>query len=235
MKFEQTHRPRTSALSILALGLTLLLLPSSQAQTDQEFLGQWLTAQEHLTSWSAELVQTRHLPSLTRPLTAPGRVWFTAPDRFRWELGQPAQSIAVRSGNDLLLLSPRLKRGERYPLGRVEAGPMKNALALLDTGFPRDAAEFRKRFELLSVNRTNALLEFRVRPRAASARNLMPGLTLWVATNSWNLTATELQFTDGSRMRNDFTNALNNPRNDPALFTPLLDATWKISEPSRQP
>ena len=41
MKFEQTHRPRTSALSILALGLTLLLLPSSQAQTDQEFLGQF--------------------------------------------------------------------------------------------------------------------------------------------------------------------------------------------------
>src|SRR5437016_3705983 len=53
----------------------------------------WLAAQTNVQSWSANFVQTRSLKSLTQPLTATGHVWFAAPSRFRWELGNPAQTI----------------------------------------------------------------------------------------------------------------------------------------------
>src|SRR5437868_15092153 len=89
----------------------------------------WLSAQTNLQTWSADFVQTRRLKSLTQPLTATGHVWFAAPSRFRWELGHPAQTIAVREPKELLIMYPRLKRVERLPLTGDMPGPWRDALA----------------------------------------------------------------------------------------------------------
>ncbi len=221
---------RLTFTALLWLSLTPLASIHALEQPDV-VLARWLAAQTNLKSWSADFIQTRHLKALTQPLTTPGRVWFIAPDRFRWELGQPAQSIALRTGDELLVLSPKLKRAERYTLSAAARGPMKDALALLDTGFPRDATEFRRRFDLLAVTETNATFALRLQPRTAAARRLMPELTVHAATNDFALTATELRFADGSRLRNDFTRALKNPALDPGLFSVPLDATWKVTEP----
>src|SRR6185369_3249748 len=39
-------------------------------------LGAWLNSQTNIQTWSAEVIQTRALKSLTQPLTAAGHVWF---------------------------------------------------------------------------------------------------------------------------------------------------------------
>src|SRR6266487_27235 len=78
-------------------------------------LGAWLNSQTNIRTWSAEVIQTRALKSLAQPLTATGHVWFAAPNRFRWELGDPPQTIAVRQAAEMLILYPRLKRAEKYP------------------------------------------------------------------------------------------------------------------------
>lgn len=197
-------------------------------------LGRWLSAQTNVTTWSADFVQTRHLKALTQPLTASGHVWFAAPDRFRWELGRPPLSIALRAGDELLVLAPKLKRAERYPLAEAAQGPMKDALALLDTGFPRDAAEFRRRFDLLSLSEEGATYAIHLRPRSASARKLLPEITVVVAAEGFALAATELRFADGSRLRNDFTNAVKNAVIGPDRFTSPVDATWKVTEPLKK-
>ena len=57
---------------------------------------QWLAVQTNLQSWSADFIQTRSLKVLAQPLVATGKVWVTTPGLFRWELGQPAQTIALR-------------------------------------------------------------------------------------------------------------------------------------------
>ena len=67
-------------------------------------LGAWLDSQTNIQTWSAQVIQTRELKSLTQPLTATGHVWFAAPNRFRWELGDPPQTIAVRQAAELLIL-----------------------------------------------------------------------------------------------------------------------------------
>ena len=228
---RSSFRPLNFSFLLFSLLVLLGATAALAGPEDDALLNRWLARQTNVTSWSADFVQTRHLKALTQPLTTPGRVWFVAPDKFRWELGAPAQSIALRAQDDLLVIAPRLKRAERYSLADFASGPMKDALALLDTGFPRDAADFHRRFDLLGLGRTNDTYAFRLQPRAAAVRKLLPELTVLVGTNDFRLSGTELVFTDGSRLRNDFTNASENPAIDPALFTPPMDATWKVTEP----
>lgn len=216
-----------------ALTLMLLLLPavSTAAQSADAILDRWLSAQSGLTSWTARFTQTRHLTALAQPLSSPGRVWFEAPDLFRWELGDPVKSIALRNGTDLWMLSPALKRAEHYPMDGRAPGPMRDALTLLDSGFPRDGVEFRRRFELVQLVTTNAQWQFRLRPRATATRRLLPALTLEVRTNDLALAASELQFTDGSRLRNEFHDDERNPSIPAPLFAPGLDGSWKVTRP----
>ena len=101
----------------------------------------WLAGQTNIRSWSSDFVQTRRLKSLTQPLTASSHMWFAAPNRFRWELGRPAQTIAVRAPDELLIFYPQLKRVEKFPLNAAKPGPCGDALSLLEAGFPRSRTE----------------------------------------------------------------------------------------------
>src|SRR5436190_8655940 len=100
---------------LLLLGVGGTTFAARGAETNSP-LTAWLAAQPNIRTWSADFIQTRALKSLTQPLTATGQVWFAEPNRFRWELGHPPQTIAVRAPSELLVIYPRLKRVERYPL-----------------------------------------------------------------------------------------------------------------------
>ena len=139
----------------------------------------WLSAQTNIQTWSADFTQTRTLKSLTQPLTGTGRVWFAVPNRFRWELGNPAQTIAVRQPDEMAVIYPRLKRVEKYPLTGAENGPWKETLALLEAGFPRNQAELESRFRVLSAGTANGVCEIVMLPlKAAGARRMMPQITV---------------------------------------------------------
>src|ERR1700744_795143 len=84
------------------------------ADYDAEF-NRWFEVQTNLQSWSGDFIQTRHLTVLNQPLLTPGKVWVKRGE-FRWEVGQPAQTIVLRTPDQLLILYPRLKRAEKYPL-----------------------------------------------------------------------------------------------------------------------
>src|ERR1041385_6696688 len=139
------HAPRFThhATILLALSLMLLLATTAlvSAADTNSLLNSWLGAQTNIQTWASDFVQTRTFKSLTQPLTATGHVWFAAPNRFHWELGNPPQTIAVRATNEMLVLYPRLKRVERYPLTGNRTGPWQDALALLEAGFPRSQAQ----------------------------------------------------------------------------------------------
>jgi outer membrane lipoprotein-sorting protein len=197
-------------------------------------LANWLNSQTNIQTWSADLVQTRALKSLTQPLTAAGHLWFAEPDRFRWELGNPPQTIAIRQADEMRVIYPQLKRAEVYALDGRQAGPWRDALALLQAGFPRNQAELESQFRVLTETITNQTCEVALQPKSAAARRLMPQIKIAFRTNDFSLCATELQFADGSTMRNDFTNAILNVPLAGALFAPELGSDFKIIEPLKK-
>ena len=154
------------------------------------------------------------LKVLNQPLVSTGKVWVT-PGEFRWELGQPVQTIVLRQPDQLLIIYPRLKRAEKYPLDAVPTGPMKDALALLDASLPRDRATMEKNFRLLSATETNSILQMTLQPRSDSARKFIGEIVIGFHTNDFTIAATEMKFADGSSLRNDFTNVVLNQPIDP--------------------
>ena len=218
-------------LLFLICATTLSLGASRADAAEQPLLTRWLDAQKNIHTWTADVTQTRALKTLSQPLVSHGHVWFTAPNRFRWEIGTPSQTIAIRQPEQMLVIYPRLQRAEKYPLNGQAAGPWKDTLALLEAGFPRSQAELESQFKVVSERDTDGLHEISLQPKSASARRMMPLIKIAFSPQDLSLKATELQFADGSSMRNEFTNQQLNPKLDETLFTPPIPPDYKIVEP----
>jgi outer membrane lipoprotein-sorting protein len=212
---------------LAAGGLTTCLLALDAGAV----LDAWFAAQKDLHSWSAEFTQTRSLKTLTRPLTAAGRLWFVAPGDFRWELGRPAQTIALRDGANLYVIYPALKRAEHYELGAAAPREWRDSMSLLSAGFPRNRQEFESQFRVISVAQSNGFWRLALEPKSKFARQMMPELRIALDANDFSLTSTEMVFVEGSAMRNDFTNAVLNPALDTNLFHWSPPADYKVTEP----
>jgi len=220
---------------LVPAGLFYITAPLLFAAADtNELVTAWLAAQTNIQTWSADFVQTRTFKSLTQPLMATGQVFFAAPNRFHWELGRPAQTIAVRAPDEMLVFYPKLKRVERYPLAGDQPSPWRDALALLEAGFPRSGAEMEARLKIVSQIVTDNSCELVLQPKSAAARKMMPQIKIIFGTDDFMLRATELEFVDGSTMRNDFNNAKLNPTVDESLFAPPIPSDYKIIEPLKQ-
>lgn len=220
--------------SFLWLWLLILSALGLPAATLDPVVSSWLAAQTNVQSWSADFVQTRSLKSLTQPLTAKGHVWFAAPNRFRWELGSPAQTIALRATNEMLVIYPRLKRVERFPLSGEQAGQWKDALALLEAGFPRSTEQLQAQYNILDQIIQDPIVKLVLQPKSLAARRMMPRIQIEFDRQNLMLRATELRFADGSLLRNDFTNAVLNPTINPDLLSPQIPSEFKVVEPLKQ-
>jgi outer membrane lipoprotein-sorting protein len=206
----------------------------------------WLAAQAGIHGWKANLTQTRTLQSLLEPLTAKGRVWLEVPNRFRWELDSAArqqsnaaavptpQTIAISTSTNLLIIYPRLKRVEVIALGPEKTGPWRAALDMLEAGFPRTETELLARYDVLSQGVTNQTCQLRLQPRDETLRRMMPRLEIDFDTKDYSLRGTELQFADGSTMRNDFTDIVVNPKLDESMFNPAIAPDYTVVHPQAQ-
>jgi len=191
----------------------------------------WMDAQTNIHTWSADCTQTRSFKTLTQPLTESGKVWFEQPNRFRWELGNPPKTIAVRDKSEMLLLYPRLKRVERYPLDSSAPGPWRDVLALLEAGFPKSQAELESKFRIISQAVTNNICDLVLQPKSAAARKMMPQLEISFDLKQTSLRSVSFKFADGSFLRNDFSNPVLNPKIDESLFRPAIPSDYKVVNP----
>lgn len=194
---------------------------------------EWLNAQANIHTWSANFTQTRTLKSLSQPLTSTGRLWFAEPNRIRWELGHPAKNIAIIGPQEMVLIYPRLKRAERYPLGGGQ-GQWGDVMKLLEAGFSRSRADLEAEYDILDQQVTGDVCEVTLQPKSAAARKMMPQIKIGFSTKDFTLRSSELQFADGSTLRNDYTNSQLNPKLDNSLFDQTLPGDYKVTEPFNQ-
>lgn len=224
---------RTPALAAVSIWCAVAAGATDADQTLQA----WLNQQTNLHTWSAEVIQTRSFKTLAQPLVSTGRVWYARPGQFRWELGRPPLSLAVRHHDELLVIYPRFKRAERYALGAAVpsgAGPWREMLSLLDAGFPERVEDLEQRFRITGKSMTHEVLHLALEPKSGAIRKWMTTLRLEIRNTDLALRATELRFADGSALRNEFIAARINPPIDPALFTPKLDSDYSVREPLKR-
>jgi len=199
-------------------------------------LAAWLQHRTNLLAWSADVRQTRTLRSVSRPLVTSGRVWFRPPNRFRWELGQPARTVAIREPARLVLLYPMLKRAEVYSLEENSQGPWRSSLTLIEAGFPGSRKQLEDQFNIVNVE-TERPGEFLLglEPKSDLARRWVTRVDVTVSRPTMELLATELHFADGSRLRNEFTGASS--EEDPAdhLFRASIPPDYTVTQPSPEP
>lgn len=224
---------KVKAFVLLTLCGLLGALSSPAADTNSVLAG-WFAAQAHFHTWTADAIQTRSIKTFSQPLVSTGKVWVAVPDHFRWELGQPAQTIALRQPKELMLLYPRLKRAEKYPLDDAAPGPFRDALALLEASFPRSRAELESHFNVLSVVQSNDIVHLNLQPRSGMAKKFMSELEISFRADDFSPTSTELRFSDGSSMRNDFIHSVLNPTLPEGIFEAKLAPDFKVVEPLKR-
>jgi len=218
------------ALICTAFLVTFFSASASKAQ-EESGLDTWLEAQLEIEAWAADVVQVRRLRGLTRPLESEGKVWFLRPDRFRWQLGEPPRTLAVRDAEGLVIAYPQLERAERYGLSDEIDTSWQHALALLDVGFPSDPESFRARYELLGAEELEVGMRYELRPASEEARRLIDKVWLEIAEDGQRLLATELGFPDGSTMRNEFENHDFEPEIGDGLFEIEIGESWEVVDP----
>lgn len=214
----------------ILLSLLFSISLSASAAEKNEIVAGWLKHQTNVQSWAADFTQTRTIKALAQPLVSTGRVWFAAPQNFRWELGRD-QTVAIRSNETMLVVYPRLKRAEIYAFESSQGNQWKDALALLQSGFPRSQADLEQQFEVLSAQKSDGLITLQLQPRSAGARKMMPQINVLLSTNLM-LAGTELVFVDGSRMRNDFRNVDTNAEVE-GKFSLTVPTEFKMVEPMK--
>jgi outer membrane lipoprotein-sorting protein len=213
--------------------LSLLTAFVCRAQNYEAEFNQWFAAQTNVQSWSADFTETRSLKVLSQPLISSGKVWVRRGE-FRWELGQPPQTIVVRRPDELLITYPRLKQAEIYPLENIPPSPIKDAMTLLDVTMPSDRATMERRFTLLSAAETNSTLQMTLQPKSVSARQFVSEMIVGFHTNNFTIADTEMKFADGSTLRNDFTNVVLNQPIPAKLFETNLLPNYSVVEPLKR-
>lgn len=211
--------------------LALVEVGATAAESSGELLDRWLEKQSSITDWSADVTQIRSLKTLARPLSADGQIWFSQPNSFRWQLGDPPKTIAVRDDDALVVIYPRLKQVERFPLGEGEGGSWSQALALLEVGMPNGAETFRSSYELTGASQVGETWIFDLQPADSGARRLFERVRLEITGDELLLTATEIFFPDGSTMRNEFSNHRLGLEIDPDVFAVEIDPSFEVVEP----
>lgn len=234
MQIGQNYRFKLSELSLcllLSLGMALSQPGKLRASDTNAILQGWFAAQDRLQTWTADFTQTRSLKTLTKPLVAQGRLSFGMPNRFRWELGQPARTVALRDGQDMIVVYPLLKRAERYPMGERAPAEWRDMLSLLDAGFPRNRAAFDRQFRLLSLLESQGAWHLTLQPTSSTARKFIREIRLGLSTNDFMLTLNELVFVDGSSMRTEFSNGRLNPPLQEDVFRWIPDPSYRVTDP----
>jgi outer membrane lipoprotein-sorting protein len=215
---------RTFMSSLLTLGLTFLSATALDAapEVNIEPVKKWIEKQATMKSAIVKFTQERRLRTLKKPIVKEGKFWFRAPSTFRWEIGDPAEMIAVQQEKeDLFVVKVKDKEIDQYPYEKVVAEGSQNGLSFLESGFPRDLASFQKNFSILSVKENQGFHEVQTKLTDRRASLGCRKIVFFLDLKSHELRHVHLYFRDGSVMTNRFQSMQRD--------VPVPDSTFSVS------
>lgn len=205
---------------LILCGNTAPMAAVAQSSTpDMRVVEQWLATNSGVGSLQIEFTQTRKMRSVKIPVRQQGTLWLDyGTHRFRWQTGDPAQTIVVSLGENILIMRTPMKRYEIRPSGSGGAPGM----AALANGFPRTLPEFQRRYRVLEIRPESNTKRIVTRPLGESGRGVET-FTFVVDGSHHRLLGIEIELQDGSSVDTVFSRVQTNVRMGRDLFQPSLD------------
>ena len=198
----------------LTLLFALLLAAPIRAEDTQTILRDWISKQAAIRSLRADFIQTRRLPALRIPLKKSGTVWFGTEGRFRWQVGDPAELLVLKSPNDFLVIEPKKSLARRFTASSAAARAMQE----LPMPIAISLDEFQRRFEVVSLKEDGARMDLRLTPKDPRLAEGLKSLRILFDPASGAVSLFEMTFRDGSEVSTEFTRIERNPTLPAELF-----------------
>ncbi|MEO7100114.1 MAG: outer membrane lipoprotein carrier protein LolA [Luteolibacter sp.] len=204
----------------MRLALTFIFAISSLAsvRADNTALEAWLKRQPSINSLDTAFTQERKLPSLKNPTSANGRLSFMKPGKFRWQLGEPVETLAVSDGTTLTLVETAEKVAHQIPLD----SPMAARFSLMSGKAFESQEAFQQTFEIIESRVTEGIHQYTLKARDRRMRSQVPWIFLDIDPVKNELRALELELQDKSRVRTIFHQPKINAALPDSLFKPDL-------------
>jgi outer membrane lipoprotein-sorting protein len=187
--------------------LTLAFAPAAQAADppDLEPVKRWLSRQAEVQSVSADFIQERRLRALKKPISHHGKFWFKAPGSFRWELGTPAETIAVqRPDEGLWVLRPKKRHARLYTAEELAEEGGGQMAGFMQSGFPRTYEDFIKNFTVTGVSEKEGTIIITTKLNDRRASVAVRKIEFTVDATSMHLKRFYLRFRDSSSITTIF-------------------------------
>jgi len=198
---------------LILLFLLMLAVPI-RAEDTQAILRDWISKQAAIRSLRADFIQTRRLPALRIPLRKSGTVWFGTEGRFRWQVGDPAELLVLKSPNDFLVIEPKKSFARRFTASSAAARAMQE----LPMPIAISLDEFQRRFEVVSLKDDGGRIELRLTPKDPRLAEGLKSLRILFDPVSGAVALFEMTFRDGSEVSTEFTRIERNPTLPAELF-----------------
>lgn len=193
-----------SLFPVLALFLTAAGLLAQAPKPLPPLLKQWAEAQKSVPDIEVSFRQTRSTPALKQPLTTTGKFWRFTDGSFRWELGEPAETVLV---HDLKEFRVREGKGEWKLLDEKDARYRMWSRFL--SGREASPEELQQHFLVDATEQTADVTAISLRPKAPFIRRHLRQLDLQISPKNFRLLQLRVMQGDGAVV----TMAFSDPKN----------------------
>ena len=188
------------------------------ALAEEPVLERWLAKQSSINSLDVEFTQERKLPALKQATTTRGKLVFSKPDKVRWQLGDPIQSLVVSTGQEMTFINTSEKVARRTDID----SPQASHFSLLTGKSFASTANFHASFRMVETRQSNGIYQFTIQSNDRKMRTQIPWIFISIDPAQNELRALEIELKDKSRVKTTFGTARVNLPIDPKLFTPDL-------------
>jgi outer membrane lipoprotein-sorting protein len=210
-----------SAARALAAILAVVALPAwADDATGEAVIKRWIDGQKDVKSLAITFRQERELKGLKKPVVATGQIWLDRQGRMRWQIGDPAKTIAIYQDKEVRVIHPGKKLVERRVLGADTGNQSEMEKAFLESGIPDSPEDFRKFFRILGASEDGSLDRVQLEVKDAKAQTALTAMDFLIDRSSNLLAGYDISFRDGSNIRTRFLQVKKNSAFDPALFQP---------------
>jgi len=206
---------------ILSVFVIFDVLPAGvqSSEPNMEIVQRWLAANSGVNALKIDFTQTRTMRSVKIPVRQDGTLWLDyGGDQFRWQTGDPAQTIVVSLGKNILIVRTPMKKFEVRPAGSGGAPGM----AALANGFPRTLTEFKQKYRVLETRPQGNTQRIITRPLGEGGRGVST-LTFVIDSTHFRLLGIEIDLEDGSSVQTVFNQVQTNPPLPAGLFKPDVE------------